>query len=311
MLDQVDVVGAGLIGGSLALRLAGLGRSVRVVDPDPATRASAQAAGLVVGDDVSPTADLVVIATPLDTLAEVMAHVAAAAPAALVIDVGSVKQAPALSAERAGLGERYVGTHPMAGTEHTGFEHADVDLLVGVTWAVTHGGGTAETSRVVDWLTTDLDATVVLLGAAEHDSAVALVSHGPHAVAHALLATAEAAATPTVAGLLAAGSFRDGTRVAGRNPARTFNMLSENADALGSVLDEVIGELVALRADLADPEALRTRLDLAAADDVVRRPEPAFAACPSLRDVVEAAHRDATAVVVRRRAGALEVAAVS
>jgi len=311
MLDQVDVVGAGLIGGSLALRLAALGRTVRVIDRDPDTRARAQAAGLVVGEAVSPTADLVVIGTPLDILAETMAHVAVAAPAALVVDVGSVKQAPALAAERAGLGHRYVGAHPMAGTEHTGFEHAYADLLVGATWAVTHGGGTEETSRVVDWLTTDLDATVVLLGAAEHDRAVALVSHGPHAVAHALLATAEAAA-PTVAGLLAAGSFRDGTRVAGRNPARTFNMLSENGEALGPVLDDVIGELAALRADLADPAALRARLEAAAAgDDVVRRAEPPFEPCSSLPEAVERAGRDGAAVAVRRRAGVLEVAEIS
>ncbi|MEN8672354.1 prephenate dehydrogenase/arogenate dehydrogenase family protein [Nocardioides sp.] len=311
MLDRVDVVGAGLIGGSLALRLASLGRSVRVVDPDPETRARARAAGLVVADDVAPEADLVVIATPLDTLAETMAHVAASAPAAIVIDVGSVKQPAARAAASAGLGGRHVGAHPMAGTEHTGFEHADAELLVGATWAVARGGGTEETARVVDWLTTDLEATVVLLGAAEHDRAVALVSHAPHALAHALLATAEAAAQPTVAGLLAAGSFRDGTRVAGRNAARTFNMLSENAGALGPVLDEVIAELAALRADLANPEALRARLDRAAAtDDVVRRPDPDFAACSSLTDAVEAAVRESQAVVVRRRGGALEVARV-
>ena len=89
-------------------------------------------------------------------------------------------------------------------------------------------------------------------------------------------------------------------------------MLSENGEALGPVLDDVIGELAALRADLADPAALRARLEAAAAgDDVVRRAEPPFEPCSSLPEAVERAGRDGAAVAVRRRAGVLEVAEIS
>ena len=149
---------------------------------------------------------------------------------------------------------------------------------------------------------------MVLLEAERHDHAVALVSHAPHAVAHALLSTAQGSPSPGVAGLLAAGSFRDGTRVAGRNAARTTNMLTENAAALGPVLDRIIGELSALRADLGDPVALEARLARAVlADDVVRHPEPVFERCASLPEAIAAARRAGDVLVVRRRGAGLEV----
>lgn len=307
--ERVAVVGAGLIGGSLARRLHALGRAVTVIDPDATTRTAAASLGLAVAHGVPADADLVVLAVPLDGLVEAFEQVAQSAPQAVVIDVGSVKQAPAEAAERAGLGARYVGCHPMAGTEHTGFEHSSDALLVGATWAVTPGGGDAETERVVAWLATDFEATVVLLDAEQHDRSVARVSHAPHALAHALLAVAEQAVDARVAGLLAAGSFRDGTRVAGRNVTRTANMLTENAAALVPVLDEVIAELTSLRGELTDREVLRRRLQRTADQaDAVRRPAPGFEPCGSLAGAVAARRREGAALVVRHRDGAFEVA---
>ncbi|CAN5227888.1 prephenate dehydrogenase/arogenate dehydrogenase family protein [soil metagenome] len=309
MFERVAVVGAGLIGGSIARRLQALQLMVTVVDPDATTIGAAAGLGLAVADAVPADADLIVLAVPLDRVAEALEQVAPAAPQAVVIDVGSVKQAPADAAEAAGLGERYVGCHPMAGTEHTGFEHSDERLLLGATWAVTHSGGIAETVRVVEWLAEHFEATVVVLEAEEHDRNVALVSHSPHAVAHALLAIVERAPAPSVAGLLAAGSFRDGTRVAGRNAVRTFNMLAENAAALGPVLDDLVAELTALRAELDVPDALRARLEgVAAADGLVRHPDPDFTTCSSLSETIATARADGAAIVVRRRAGSLEFA---
>lgn len=307
--ERVTIVGAGLIGGSVVRRLVDLGRTVTVVDPDAVTRAAASDLGAAVADQVPGDADLVVVATPLDALAAALADAAAAAPHAVVVDVGSVKQVPATAAVDAGLGDRYVGCHPMAGTEHTGFEHSDGDLLVGATWAVVHTGGAEETARVVAWAVEEFDATVVVLEAEDHDRAVARVSHAPHALAHALLAIGERADDPGVAGLLAAGSFTDGTRVAGRNPARTLNMLAENAAALAPVLDELLVELTALRDELGDPAALGDRLTaVAAADGPLRRPQHDFAACGSLVDAVAAARADGAALVVRRGIAGLEVA---
>ncbi|WP_323794316.1 prephenate dehydrogenase, partial [Nocardioides sp.] len=208
--ERICVVGAGLIGGSVARRLVGLGVDVVVVDPDERTRSLAAASGLAVVESVPADRDLVVLSTPLDALPEAMDEAASRAPQAVIIDLGSVKQAPARAAVAAGLSGRYVGVHPMAGTEHTGFEHSDPDLLVGASWAVVHGAAESPLVQVVAWVLEAFEATVVVVGAAEHDRSVALVSHAPHAVAHALLAGAETSPDVAVARWLAAGSFRDG-----------------------------------------------------------------------------------------------------
>ena len=310
---RICIVGAGLIGGSVARRLAVLGADVVVVDPDAATLEQAAAFGLATAAVVPADRDLVVLATPLDALPAVMAEVAAAAPRAVVVDLGSVKQAPAGAAAAAGLVGRYVGVHPMAGTERTGFEHSAADLLVGATWAVTHDlDPDGAVAPVVAWVAETFAATVVVLDPAAHDRSVALVSHTPHAVAHALLGVAEASPDAALASWLAAGSFRDGTRVAGRNAARTANMLAENAAALGPVLDEVIAELVGLRADLAAPDALRARLDrVADAADSVRRAGTDFEPCPSLVDLIEDSRRTGAAVAIRLRDGAFETTGVT
>lgn len=294
--ERVAVVGAGLIGGSVVRRLAALGTpAAAVVDP-----------GLPeAGQDVPADADLVVVAVPLDAMPDVLGRVRDQAPHAVVVDLGSVKGAVAEQAAEAGLGERYVGVHPMAGSEHTGYDHSSADLLVGATWAVTRGAGPV--AGVVRWVVDTFAATVVVVDADEHDRAVALVSHAPHVLANALLevvatATGAAGAVPAH---LAAGSFRDGTRVAGRDPGRTRAMLAGNAAALGPVLDDLLALLHAYRDELDDPAALGDRL-AAVADraDAVRRPAPGWRPCPDL-DAALAAHGP---VAVRRGSDGLEAA---
>ncbi len=257
----------------------------------------AAAEGFAVASQPPADAELVVLAGPLDTFAATMAEVGAAAPTATIIDVGSVKVAPARAALAAGIADRYVGCHPMSGTELSGWASSDPELLVDVTWAVTHGTGPV--ADVVAWVLEAFEATVVVLEASEHDRAVALVSHAPHAIANALLAVVESAETPSAA-LLAAGSFRDGTRVAGRNAARTFNMIIENADALAPALDAVIAELQAYRADLADPAALRARVEqVSAAAESVRDPQLRWSRHDDLHAVVVESAASGRAVVVR------------
>ncbi|WP_167736479.1 prephenate dehydrogenase/arogenate dehydrogenase family protein [Nocardioides sp. 1609] len=298
--ERVAVVGAGLIGGSVARRLHARGVDVVVVDPDPGTRAAASAAGLAVADVLPADRDLVVLATPLDALAVVLADAAVAAPDAVVVDVGSVKVAAARAAAAAGLAGRYVGAHPMAGTEQSGFEHSYPDLLVGVRWAVARGDGPV--ADVVRFVVEVFGATAVVLDAAEHDRAVGLVSHAPHVLANALLELAERADEPTAAHL-AAGSFRDGTRVAGRNAERTRNMLADNADALAGVLDDLVILLAHYRRELADPDALGARLQSVVDGSApVRRPDADWRACPDLGVVLAAPGP----VLVRAGAGGLE-----
>lgn len=268
--SRVAVVGAGLIGGSVARRLQARDVDVVVVDPDAVTRDAATSSGLVAVERVPEDRDLVVLATPTDLIPGTLGRVADAAPHAVLVDVGSVKGAVRDAVEHADLTSRYVGTHPMAGTEHSGFVHSDADLLVGAPWAVTRGPGPV--ADVATWVLEHFEATVVLLDTGAHDRAVALVSHAPHVLANALLAVVGRAHDP-VAAHLAAGSFRDGTRVAGRDPLRTTSMLTGNAAALGPVLDDLVSTIQAYRDALDDTAVLADVLGSVAADSThVREP---------------------------------------
>jgi prephenate dehydrogenase len=138
----------------------------------------------------------------------------------------------------------------------------------------------------------------VVLDAAEHDRAVALVSHVPHTLANALLELVEHATDSPAARHLAAGSFRSGTRVAGGNAPRSLNMLVDNAAALGPALDDVIALLQTYRRELDDPAALRTRLtDVADRAHVVRTTAPDWTPCPDLAVALAEADRP---LLVRR-----------
>lgn len=316
-MTRVAVVGAGLIGGSIALRLRAVGHDVVVVDPDHDTRGRATAAGFTVASEVGPVLadrELVVLAGPLDAIPLTLAAVAAACPTGVVIDVGSVKDAVHAAVAATDLGGRYVGCHPMGGTEQSGFEHADADLLVGATWAVTYPddlaapGWTTPVVTVVELLLEAFEATVLVIDASEHDTSVALISHLPHLLANALLGVVETSGVPAARHLVA-GSFRDGTRVAGRNPARTRNMLADNHRALVAVLDRMILELQSYRAELDGDhdDDLLARLDaVAAAAHVVRRPDVAWQPCPDLAALLAASATERPAFLVRRTETGLE-----
>ncbi|WP_278236788.1 prephenate dehydrogenase/arogenate dehydrogenase family protein [Isoptericola sp. AK164] len=248
---RVAVVGLGLIGGSLARLLAARGADVVATDASPSARAAARRAGLAVTDDVAgcvDAADLVVLAVPLRAMTTVAEHVAAHAPAtATVTDVGSVKSPVRAAVAAAGLAARYVGAHPMAGTEHSGFDASDVALLDGVVWAVTVDDAVAvdpdRVATVLAWVTGVCAGRAVVLTDDVHDEAAALVSHVPHVVATQLLNAVAGAPVGPVARLLAAGSFRDGTRVALTDPARTEAMVTENAAWVAPALRKVVRDL--------------------------------------------------------------------
>src|SRR5699024_10595988 len=129
--------------------------------------------------------DLVVVAVPLravDQTAQLLASVLG--PRTVVTDVGSVKAPVRAAMDRAGLGDRYVGAHPMAGTEHSGFDASRADLLVGARWAVTVDHATSERAflMVAAMITTTFDGVVHPLTDDVHDEAAALISHVPHVV---------------------------------------------------------------------------------------------------------------------------------
>lgn len=252
---RVGVVGLGLVGGSLARLLAARGTDVVATDVDAGTRADARAVGLRVADDLAGLCaagpDVVVLAVPLRVVRRTAAELAPLlAGDATVTDVGSVKGPVRAAMDAAGLGDRYVGAHPMAGTEHSGFAASDAGLLDGAPWAVTvaePGAGAPDEPRrlaqVLRLVTGPLAGTAAVVTDHRHDEAAALVSHVPHVLATQLLNAVAGAPVRDLALGLAAGSFRDGTRVALTDPSRTEAMVTENAAWVAPALRKAVRDL--------------------------------------------------------------------
>lgn len=284
----VAVLGLGLIGGSLARRLAREGVTVTGYDASPETRAQAEEAGIAVVQDVESLCgsapEVLVLAVPLRAMRPVATEVARhLAPTTVVTDVGSVKGPVRDVLEGCGLGERYVGAHPMAGTEESGFAASSAELLDGARWAVTVTGATRpdRLASVLALVTGDAGGCAFVLTDDVHDEAAALVSHVPHAFAIELLNLVSAAPVREVALALAAGSFRDGTRVGRTDPRRTEAMLTENAGWVAPALRLAARDLEALATALEANAATAEFFDRA--DDVraTWRPQGAAAVGPA------------------------------
>ncbi|TVP64639.1 MAG: prephenate dehydrogenase/arogenate dehydrogenase family protein [Nitriliruptor sp.] len=281
-LPRVTVIGAGLVGSSIALavREAGVGRVV-LVDADPGVRARAVALGVaerVLGSvtDAVDDADIVIAAVPSGAVPEVLTAAAAAAPReAILTDAASLKLTSTLDVtsrlRAAGAGpERFVGGHPMAGSERSGPEAADAQLFQGATWVLTPTEVTADaTLTELSAFLRRLGARVVALPPDKHDELVAVVSHLPQVVASTLAAVAADAIEATGDAVLAVagGGFRDTTRIAASDPALWVPILSGNRAAVLEALDAYAGRLEEVRAAVADArwEELRTLLARASA----------------------------------------------
>ncbi|WP_405179115.1 prephenate dehydrogenase [Nocardia sp. NBC_01377] len=252
----VCVLGAGLIGGSLLRAAADAGYRAWGYNRSEAGVTAAVADGFDVSGDLPATltraaeADaLIVIAVPMPAVDHLLGAITTFAPDCALTDVVSVK-GPVADAVRAhGLSRRYVGGHPMAGTSESGWAATDSDLFEAAVWAVGVDPGThALTWTRVTRLALDCGAVVVPVTSEDHDRAVARISHLPHVLAEAL-AVAGASGGSLALGL-AAGSFRDGTRVAATAPDLVRAICEPNRDALLSVLDDTLTVLGAARDSL-------------------------------------------------------------
>jgi arogenate dehydrogenase (NADP+) len=232
----IGLVGLGLIGGSLALDLRAQGLRVQALVHREATVERARQRGLAdqVGTDPAVLADcaLVVLALPLDRLLDPSAELLAAIPpGAVVTDVGSVK-GPVL--DRWGQWPRFVASHPMAGTAQAGVEAGLTGLFAGRPWVATPSDDTdPEALAVVRGLAEAVDARWIECPAADHDQAVALISHLPVLLGAALI---EAAGPVPLARLLASSGFADTSRVGGGNPELGSLMARYNREALLAAL---------------------------------------------------------------------------
>jgi prephenate dehydrogenase len=246
-IEHLGIVGTGLIGASvgLAAKRAGVGHVVGY-DSLEETAQTARDRGAIdsVATDIrefEPT-DLVVVAVPVIDLPSVTADVLADGRDWTVTDVGSTKAGVCESVPNA---SRFVGGHPVTGSEAHGPEHANAELFDGATWFLTPTAQTeAERYRLVHGFVSSLGATPVAIDPLAHDRLVALTSHLPHALANVLVNQAGAARIDGHEPLAAAGgSLRDMTRVAGANPRIWVDIFLENADVLADALAEHRGRL--------------------------------------------------------------------
>lgn len=283
--ERVAIVGLGLMGGSLGMAIravadssgtAGGSGKVTVVGWNRTRERMAEALADGIIDEAAETveaaaagADLVVIATPVSTIARLAIEASSrAADGAVVTDVGSVKRVVVESVdERIAEGRHFVGGHPMCGSELAGLDAARADLYEGATWVLT------PTEKTDDDAFSRIQSMVNILGGRVlavrpdlHDRFVAIVSHLPHLSAASLLNVAAEEATGAEALLsLAAGGFRDVTRIASGSPALWTDICSVNRDAIGEALGLMIDELERVREAISTGglDALSSRLEAA------------------------------------------------
>ena len=219
----------------------GYNRSVDGVD---AARADGFDASTDITEVLTRAADsdaLIVLAVPVPALSTMLDRIRATAPECALTDVVSVKGAVLQSVADHGLLDRYVGGHPMAGTAHSGWAAGTADLFVDAPWVISVDDHVdADVWMRVMHLALDCRSFVVPARSDEHDTAAAAISHLPHLLAEALALTA---GDVPLAFALAAGSFRDGTRVAATAPDLVRAMCEANAEQLTNVLDRTIHAL--------------------------------------------------------------------
>lgn len=256
-LDEgVLIVGTGLLGTSVGLALCRAGVDVRLRDVDEAALATAVELGAGRrAERADPTASLAVVAVPPEITGSVVATVLNDDLATYATDVASVKVLPAGEVRtRAAQPGRYVGSHPMAGREISGPGAALPDLFEGRPWVICPDEGTDHhaVARTLA-LARLVGATPVTMPAAEHDAAVALVSHAPHLVATLMAARFVEAQRHELR--LAGPGVGDVTRVAAGDPRMWTEILGANSTAVRRVLGALRDDLERAIAALADPPA--------------------------------------------------------
>jgi prephenate dehydrogenase len=259
---RANVIGLGLIGGSIALGLRELGWHVTGDDASPRRVEEAAERGCIDAPGIDADADVTFVAVPVLAAQDRVEH-ALKATTGVVTDVGSVKGALCAAVNDA----RFVGGHPMAGSELEGLDGAGADLFSGAVWVLTPTTTTAHTTiAAVAAAVRTLGAEMVAMAPERHDEMVAVVSHVPHLTAASLMGLAADGADEHAALLrLAAGGFRDMTRIASGHPDIWLDICDQNRGAIVTTLDRLIRRLGELReiVSTVDRDALLERLQRA------------------------------------------------
>ncbi len=260
-MPRAAILGTGLIGGSVGLALRAAGWEVFGWDPVPQAREAALAVGALDrgGDDpkeIRAGADLVVLAGPPLSIKETLRSMD---DETLVMDIGGVKRE---IVEAAAHLSRFVGTHPMAGREHVGAESASAALFRGAAWIVVNDGARQDDLARVEEVIETCGAIPMRMSAADHDAAVARISHLPHVLAAALVGVVADDAHSLG---LAAGSFRDLTRVSLSDPGMWSDVLLANRQPISQALTELGERLRSWQSviEAGDQSEIRERLERA------------------------------------------------
>ena len=259
-MKTIGIVGLGLIGGSIA-------RAVRRTHPDyyilASTRsedalAAAQKAGVIdtacVEDDPRfATCDYIFLCAPVEyNLLHLEALGRLLRPGCYLTDVGSVKSVIHRRVNELGLSGSFIGGHPMAGSEKTGFENSS-DRLIEIAYYILTPGDEVPLSAVSDFtdLISSLGAIPLVLSCEEHDYITAGISHLPHLIASSLVNMVKELDSPEqYMKMVAAGGFRDITRIASSSPEMWQQICRENQKNISAVLDEYIRRLIQIRYEI-------------------------------------------------------------
>jgi len=260
-LNRALILGTGLIGASVGAGLSSRGWHVAGWDPVAAALNEAREMGAVVETVSDPLTaarefDLVVLCGPAAAIIETLGCLETDA---LVTDVAGVKSPVVRAARHL---PRFVGGHPMAGRESSGPGAATAAMFRGAAWILTEDGADESDLKAMEETVEELGAYPVRMSAAAHDAAVAAVSHLPQVVASALV---NLVASDETALSLAAGGFRDVTRIALSEPGWWTDILTENREPLSRLLRRLSDELEqwAARVETADRSGVARRLETA------------------------------------------------
>lgn len=257
--SRVSIFGSGLIGTSIGLALTRLGCQVTMIDRDPRAQAIAQSLVGGGGGNLSDS-ELVISAVPISAFSQVISALEGSTFSGVFIDTGSVKSKPVLEISTSRFHHAsYLPSHPMAGREVSGAESARADLFEGRPWVIDSSEVSPQTLEWGIALIEGLGAHVVDMPVAEHDQAVALVSHLPQLVASLLAKQLLGKPEDWVA--LAGGGLRDTTRIAGSDSALWKEIIASNSQAIAPLLKALASDVSELVAKIEDESFIAGVID--------------------------------------------------
>ena len=264
-MKTIGFIGLGLIGGSIAKAIRKYHEDYRILayDQDRETLATAVSSNMIDAvceehDERFKGCDYIFLCTPVEYNVKYLEYFKEnIGPDTIITDVGSVKGIIHKEVERLGMESRFIGGHPMAGSEKTGFEASSDRLIENAYYIITPGGEVA-LEKISDFteLIASLGAIPLVITAEEHDFITAGVSHLPHIVASALVNLVNLLDNDAqYMKMIAAGGFRDITRIASSSPVMWEQICLENQKNISTVLDEFIRMLIQIRCSIDNKEA--------------------------------------------------------